>query len=175
MLPFTTLGLVAFLLSGPEHQSFAAPAAELGGRAVAPHVALPLPSPVPITINLYDGPLRVASAQADLFGRYRIAAPPGDYWLQVNLGAEEAKVERVLLRAGSWSWDLDVSSWLPWSVAPPPGAVASVCREQPSAPPVTSRSAGNASLCSDVHAANEVIELPAITITARPKRLSEKG
>jgi hypothetical protein len=105
-----TLGIVAQLWGGPV--PFAAPA-ELGGEVVISGDALP--SVVPVTVRLYDGALPVATAQADLFGRFALQAPPGDYWLQVKLGEVEAHVEQVQLKEGSWTRQLDVPP--PWKDA----------------------------------------------------------
>jgi hypothetical protein len=110
MLTFmTTLGL---LLGGPASFELA----EVGGTVTGSGTQQ-LPSPVPITVNLYDGPMRVASVPADLFGRYKVSAPPGDYWLQLVVGNEEARVERVHLKPGSWQHDFDVQLLPPASPA----------------------------------------------------------
>ncbi len=107
MALIATLGMVAQLWGGPV--SFTAPA-ELGGEVVVSGDTLP--SVVPVTVRLYDGALPVATAQADLFGRFALQAPPGEYWLQVKLGEVEAHVQKVRLDEGSWSRRFDVP--LPW-------------------------------------------------------------
>jgi hypothetical protein len=88
--------------------------AELGGTVAAPRV-------LPVTLTLYDGAVPVATAQADLFGGYSLCAPPGDYWLQVKVGADEVRTERVGLRAGSWRKDVEIEP-----VVTPPEAIASL-------------------------------------------------
>ena len=101
MLSFSSLAILPLLISTP---------AELGGTVVARATGQPFPSPVPIVLNLYSGSERVASAQPDLFGRYSLGSPPGDYWLQIQVGGEEQSVERVFLRPGSWKRDFEVGS-----------------------------------------------------------------
>jgi hypothetical protein len=105
MLPFSILAILPPLIGTPEWPLYPSQAAELGGTVVARTTGEPFPSPVPITLNLYSGRDLVATAQADLFGRYALVSPPGDYWLQVNVGGNEESIERILLRAGSWQRD----------------------------------------------------------------------
>ena len=113
MSSFWTLGLIATLLGGPVDT------AELGGSVVSEAAPKPLPAVVPIKVTLFDGALPVATALADLDGRYRLEAPPGEYWLQVTVGATEAHVERVQLKAGSWwkSFALEVPKQVPEPIA----------------------------------------------------------
>jgi hypothetical protein len=82
--------------------------AELGGTVVVEELGLPRPSPVPVTVRLFDGPREVASAPVSVFGHYRLTAEPGDYWLTVEVGGREAHHERVRLPAGSVSKRLEV-------------------------------------------------------------------
>ena len=119
MFSISTLGLMASLLGGPAEW---ADSAELGGSVVAEQAPKPLPAVVPITVRLYEGALPVATTQADLFGRYRVNAPPGEYWLQVMVGGTEAHVERVRLKEGSFTRDVPVE--VPWQPQELPAVIA---------------------------------------------------
>jgi hypothetical protein len=132
MLPFSPLAILPLLISTPEWPSSSFQNSELGGTVVGHTIA----SPVPITLNLYAGTELVASTQADLFGRYTLSSPPGDYWLQLNIGGHEARVERVLMRAGSWNHDFDVG------LAPP------------DQPPAMARSELAAEVCGEIQGRN---------------------
>src|SRR5690242_6806852 len=91
---------------------FAPVPAELGGTAKVVNLPAPRPSPVSVQVNLFDWPRLVTTATADLSGRYTLAAPPGDYWLQLVVGGQEVRVERVSIAPGSWPRDWNTELWV---------------------------------------------------------------
>lgn len=95
--------------------------AELGGTIVEQPSNRPFPAPVLVDVRLYDERACVATGAAGVDGRYQLEAAPGDYWLQVIVGGEEALTVPVKLAPGSWTVDLEVP---PTAAAAQPPSVA---------------------------------------------------
>lgn len=139
MLSLSTLAILPLLIGRSEWPLFSPQNAELGGTVAVGATAEPFPSPVPVVVNLYSGRDLVGSAQADLSGRYALVSPPGDYWLQVQIGGAERSIERIRLKAGSWRRDFRL----------PPPSLAFMAR-------ATSPTDHHAEVCGRVLAANGV-------------------
>lgn len=75
---------------------------ELGGTIVEARSGEPFPSPVPVEIRLYSDSACVSTTMADATGHYALSVSPGSYWLVAAVGGQEAAVEHVTLRPGSW-------------------------------------------------------------------------
>ncbi len=82
--------------------------AELGGTIVELASKQPFPAPVLVDVRLYDESACVATGAAGVDGQYELAAAPGNYWLHVVVGGQQALTLPVKLAPGSWKMDLEV-------------------------------------------------------------------